>query len=217
MAVTVCPRQRARVASFVERANELNHVEIALPGPTGERNTLAFTPRGPVLLAEHGVLRRMADLSRFTVSALLETGGEVVQVRPTPAAGANPRQALDAWVESFNKHDAAAREKWLRGDATSYSEDRKKAGLMGEAWHEWTAQTAFWPFTRGLANPGAFALIGGTLLFLVATWLPARRAARVEWVVLDTNDRHVVPAELTSAGHLDSTAPAEECWRRITT
>ena len=50
-------------------------------------------------------------------------------------------------------------------------QDRKKAGLMGEAWHEWTAQTAFWPFARGLANPGAFALVGGTLLFLLATWL----------------------------------------------
>lgn len=50
-------------------------------------------------------------------------------------------------------------------------QDRKKAGLMGEAWHEWTAQTAFWPFARGIANPGAFALVGGTLLFLVATWL----------------------------------------------
>ena len=29
----------------------LNGVEIALPGPTGERNTLAFTPRGTVLCA----------------------------------------------------------------------------------------------------------------------------------------------------------------------
>lgn len=42
--------------------------------------------RGPVLMAEHGVLRSLADLSRFTVSALLETGGEVVEVRPTPVA-----------------------------------------------------------------------------------------------------------------------------------
>lgn len=50
-------------------------------------------------------------------------------------------------------------------------QDRKKAGLMGEAWHEWTAQTAFWPFGRGLANPGPLALVGGTLLFLAATWL----------------------------------------------
>ena len=50
-------------------------------------------------------------------------------------------------------------------------QDRKKSALMGEAWHEWTAQTAFWPFARGLASPGAFALVGGTLLFLGATWL----------------------------------------------
>ena len=50
-------------------------------------------------------------------------------------------------------------------------QDRKKAHRMGESWHEWTAQTAFVPFTRGLANPGAFALIGGTILFLLATWL----------------------------------------------
>ena len=50
-------------------------------------------------------------------------------------------------------------------------QDRKKAGLMGEAWHEWTAQTAFVPFTRGPASPGWFALIGGTLLFFAATWL----------------------------------------------
>ena len=41
---------------------------------------------------------------------------------------------------------------------------------MGERWHEWTAQTAFIPFTRGFANPGAVAVIGGTLLFFVATW-----------------------------------------------
>ena len=33
-------------------------------------------------------------------------------------------------------------------------QDRKKAKLMGEAWHEWTAQTAFIPFTRGVAYPG---------------------------------------------------------------
>ncbi|MES2137610.1 MAG: NnrU family protein [Pseudomonadota bacterium] len=50
-------------------------------------------------------------------------------------------------------------------------QDRKKAGLMGEAWHEWTAQTAFVPFTRGIGNPGAVALVGGTLLFFLATRL----------------------------------------------
>ena len=51
------------------------------------------------------------------------------------------------------------------------AQDRKKAGQMGEDWHDWTAQTAFVPFTRGVAYPGTVAFVGGTLLFLVATWL----------------------------------------------
>lgn len=50
-------------------------------------------------------------------------------------------------------------------------QDRKKAALMGESWREWAAQTAFVPFARGVANPGAVAIVGGTILFLVATWL----------------------------------------------
>lgn len=50
-------------------------------------------------------------------------------------------------------------------------QDRKKALLMGERWHEWTAQTAFIPFARGLGHPGWFAFVGGTALYLVATWL----------------------------------------------
>jgi uncharacterized membrane protein len=53
--------------------------------------------------------------------------------------------------------------------AGAFGQDRKKARLMGEAWHEWTAQTAFVPFTRGLAYPGTVALAGGTILFLIAT------------------------------------------------
>ena len=55
----------------------------------------------------------------------------------------------------------------------SVGQDRKKAKLMGERFHEWTAQTAFVPFTRGSQSAGAVALVGGTLLFLVATWLHA--------------------------------------------
>ena len=50
-------------------------------------------------------------------------------------------------------------------------QDRKKQRLMGSSWHDWTARTAFVPFTRGLASPGLFAFVGGTLLLLVATWL----------------------------------------------
>ncbi|MEO8142367.1 MAG: NnrU family protein [Sphingomicrobium sp.] len=49
-------------------------------------------------------------------------------------------------------------------------QDRKKARLVGEPWRDWVRRTSFIPFGRGLASPGAFALIGGTLLWLAATW-----------------------------------------------
>jgi uncharacterized membrane protein len=62
------------------------------------------------------------------------------------------------------------------------AQDRKKAVAMGEAWHEWTAQTAFIPFTRGIAYPGAVALIGGTLLFLIATWAHPIPAGVWRWI-----------------------------------
>jgi uncharacterized membrane protein len=50
-------------------------------------------------------------------------------------------------------------------------QDRKKQALLGEDWHDWSAQTAFFPFARGLRNPGLFAFAAGTALFLIATWL----------------------------------------------
>ena len=61
-------------------------------------------------------------------------------------------------------------------------QDRKKAGLMGARWHEWTAQTAFVPFSRGLAHPGMFALVAGTLLFLAATWLHPLPVGLWRWI-----------------------------------
>ncbi|HUE78006.1 MAG TPA: NnrU family protein [Sphingomicrobium sp.] len=64
----------------------------------------------------------------------------------------------------------------------SVGQDRKKRKLMGEAWHEWSAQTAFFPFARGLRSPGPFALIGGTLLFLAATWLHPMPIAVWRWI-----------------------------------
>ena len=53
----------------------------------------------------------------------------------------------------------------------SVMQDRKKRALMGADWHDWTAQTAFFPFAHGLRNPGLFAFVAGTALFLIATWL----------------------------------------------
>jgi uncharacterized membrane protein len=51
------------------------------------------------------------------------------------------------------------------------AQDSKKARQFGENWHDWTAETAFVPFTRRIAYPGTVAFVGGTLLFLLATWL----------------------------------------------
>ena len=61
-------------------------------------------------------------------------------------------------------------------------QDRKKARLMGDDWHEWTAHTAFVPFTRGIANPGVLASTGGTVLFFAATWLHPVPAGFWRWI-----------------------------------
>ena len=64
----------------------------------------------------------------------------------------------------------------------SIGQDAKKAKLMGERFHEWVAQTAFIPFTRGAAWPGTTAFVGGTLLFLLATWLHPLPVGIWRWV-----------------------------------
>ena len=61
-------------------------------------------------------------------------------------------------------------------------QDKKKRKLTGESWHQWSAQTAFVPFTRGLASPGTFAFVGGTILWLVATWLHPMPAGPWRWI-----------------------------------
>ena len=66
--------------------------------------------------------------------------------------------------------------------AGSVGQDAKKAKLMGERFHEWAAQTAFVPFGRGVAWPGMMAFIGGTLLFLIATWLHPMPVGIWRWV-----------------------------------
>ena len=64
----------------------------------------------------------------------------------------------------------------------SVGQDVKKRRLMGSRWHDWAAQTAFVPFARGLKSPGTFAFIGGTLLFLVATWLHPLPVGIWRWI-----------------------------------
>lgn len=52
----------------------------------------------------------------------------------------------------------------------SIGQDIKKDKLLGEVWREWKSRTSFVPFGRGFALPDAFAFVGGTILWLVATF-----------------------------------------------
>ena len=59
----------------------------------------------------------------------------------------------------------------------SIGQDRKKERLLGEAWRDWEARTSFVPFAAAVAGkvrwrdtvPGAIALIGGIILWALAT------------------------------------------------
>ena len=52
----------------------------------------------------------------------------------------------------------------------AHLQDRKKAALMGEAWREWAARTSYWPRLTALPQARWFALLGGTALWLAATY-----------------------------------------------
>ena len=52
----------------------------------------------------------------------------------------------------------------------AYGQDFKKQKLIGEPWRDWESRTSFLPYGRGVASPGGFALVGGTLLWLAASY-----------------------------------------------
>ncbi len=52
----------------------------------------------------------------------------------------------------------------------SLGQDAKKAALMGAAWQDYMARTAFIPFARGAKFPGMHAVGGGLMLWLAVTW-----------------------------------------------
>lgn len=52
----------------------------------------------------------------------------------------------------------------------AHLQDRKKARLQPDFWPEWEQRTSYLPFARGVGNPGTLALIGGTAVWLVASW-----------------------------------------------
>jgi uncharacterized membrane protein len=59
----------------------------------------------------------------------------------------------------------------------SIGQDRKKERLLGDAWREWEVRTSFVPFAAAIAGrvrwrdtiPGAVALVGGVILWALAT------------------------------------------------
>ena len=61
-------------------------------------------------------------------------------------------------------------------------QDVKKRKLMGAPWSDWSATTAFVPFTRGFAWPGIVAAVGGSIFFFVTTWLHPVRAGFWRWL-----------------------------------
>lgn len=52
----------------------------------------------------------------------------------------------------------------------SHLQDRKKQALMGPAWSGWEAQTSYWPRIGNLGKAGPVPWLGGTALWLGATW-----------------------------------------------
>lgn len=71
--------------------------------------------------------------------------------------------------------------------AGSAGQDRKKKVLMGDAWADWSARTSFVPFGGQFAGripwsaawPGRTALLGGVVIWLLATYLHTPLGSRV--------------------------------------
>ena len=49
-------------------------------------------------------------------------------------------------------------------------QDAKKAELLGDVWRDWRSKTNYIPYGRGLKSADGFALVTGTIVWLVATW-----------------------------------------------
>jgi len=49
-------------------------------------------------------------------------------------------------------------------------QDAKKERLLGDVWREWRSKTSFIPYGRGFKSADGFALVAGTIVWLVATW-----------------------------------------------
>jgi uncharacterized membrane protein len=120
----------------------------ALPAPHAARDAAA-TPRGVFAITRHPMMWGFA-LWAFAHVLVMPTTAQII---------------LSATIIFLA----------LVGSA---GQDVKKARLMGDAWRQWAARTSFVPYARqvGGATPWAdtiprpHALLGGIMLWLVATW-----------------------------------------------
>lgn len=112
----------------------------ALPDPTRTSFT-APVPRGVFTITRHPM---MWSFALWSVAHVL--------VSPRPAV-----IALSIAIAVLALVGAAA-------------QDAKKSKLLGQGWRDWTARTAFVPFAKGAGWPGRAALVGGTVIWLAATW-----------------------------------------------
>lgn len=73
----------------------------------------------------------------------------------------------------------------------SLGQDRKKERLMGDAWRGWETRTSFVPFGALLSGkipwraawPGAVALVGGVVIWTLASWLHAMPVGPFFWAL----------------------------------
>lgn len=120
----------------------------ALPAPHAARDAAA-TPRGVFAITRHPMMWG------FALWALAH-----IMVMPTPG-----QIVLSAAIAFLA----------LAGSA---GQDVKKARLMGEAWRGWASRTSFLPYARQLSGkaswadaiPRPYALLGGIVLWIAATW-----------------------------------------------
>ena len=65
----------------------------------------------------------------------------------------------------------------------AHFQDRKKRGLVGEAWSEWEAKTSYWPRWTRLFGAGVMLWVAAAALWLLVTWahIPAGGAPAGVW------------------------------------
>ena len=115
-------RIHERFMAFIPSKRSVNPITKTNWEGVGVKPDVAVAASDALRVAHVAALN---ELVATTADAPWRAELEKIAARLAPPAGANPRQALEAWIKSFNEHDVAAREKWLR-ENTDYSPEQAK-------------------------------------------------------------------------------------------